>query len=151
MIGHARYQEPPTEEVLRIVDRMGGYEAAVRHSVATLDLGDDDNGLPFVIGRGSTTPAVGYDRRQRIIVTDDAALRTRHREATATARMRAEATGHIGQLDTIEEWVESEDTPTPPTSSTNPAGPTVRDRWGGNTIQFGYKIEFPDWVMKALE
>ena len=130
---------------------MGGYEAAVRHAVATLDLDDDDNGLPFVIGRGETTPAVGYDRRQLIIVTDDAALRTRHREATATARMRAEATGHTGPLDTIEEGDELEDSPAPPSSSTNSAGPpTVRDRWG-NTIQFGYKIEFSDWVMKALE
>ena len=47
--------------MLRIVDGMGGYEAAVHHSVATLDLDDDDNGLPFVIARGATTPAVGYD------------------------------------------------------------------------------------------
>ena len=135
---------------------------------------DDDNDLPFVMGRGHPSPVVAYDRRQGIIVKDSAARKARKREEQARAEARAGASGIDAPLETIAEEgpVDDEDPLSTPgvahgdTAASGPSqstatltsprqtratAPTITDRWGNVIPAVGYAIEYTDWVIKALE
>ena len=156
-----------TAEVLQMVDGMGGYEE-IRDQVEALDLDDDDNDLPFVMGRGRPSPLISYDRRQGLVVKGRAVRKARKREEQARAEARAGASGIDAPLETIVEEgpVENDDplgssgVERGPSQSTaampsprqiGTMAPTVTDRWGNVIPAAGYVVDYPDWVMKALE
>ena len=136
---------------------MGGYEDPIREHVEEFDLDDDATDRPFVVGRGHETPIMVYDRRQRIIVRDGAAETALRREAKDRARTRKAAAGHAGPLTVIVKGETEEEERTlhgtvdrQSSEQMGTSAPTIRDRWG-NDIPFGYEIQYPDWVHKAME
>ena len=90
-----------TEEVLRIVDGMGGHDP-MYEQVLNFELDDPDN-QGFVIGVGEQTPPVTYDKKKRQVVKERNAIEAWSRERAKREATTQAATGLQGPFPTIYE------------------------------------------------